>query len=345
MRTESAFPETGPFEALISKSARAVAISHFRPDGDAAGSLMACTRYLRGRGLEVIPVLPCPLADYLKFIAPAGCGLIDYETSPSEVESAIADADLIVCLDFNRLSRTEYLEDMILSAKGRKVLIDHHVEPDTAPFDLVYSSTEVSSACELLYRVLMGMPEVHGDVSNLTLEVAEDLYIGMMTDTNNFANSVSPSTFIMAANLLERGVDKNALQFRVLNNHSEPRMRLMGHLLKDKMEVLPEYGAAYMVLSAEEKEEYSFRPGDAEGFVNLPLTIAGVNLSAFFTECREEGYMRVSLRSRPGTDVNALARGWYNGGGHINAAGGRIALPPAEIAAYFLKSLEEYFGK
>lgn len=345
MRTDTPFPGTGRLDALISKSSRAVTISHFRPDGDAAGSLMACTRYLRGRGLDVTPVLPCPLADYLKFIAPPGSGLIDYETSPAEVDAAIAGADLIFCLDFNRLSRTEYLENQILSAAGAKVLIDHHVEPDTDRFDVVYSSTEVSSACELLYRVLMGMPEIGGDVSNLSLEVAENLYTGMMTDTNNFANSVSPSTFVMAASLLERGVDKNALQFKVLNNHTEPRMRLMGHLLKDKMTLLPRFGAAYMVLTAEEKEMYSFRPGDAEGFVNLPLTIAGVNISAFFTECREEGYVRVSLRSRPGTDVNALARGWYNGGGHINAAGGRIAMPSEEIPAYLLKSLEEFFEK
>ena len=345
MRTDTPFPGTGRLDALISKYSRAVTISHFRPDGDAAGSLMACTRYLRGRGLDVTPVLPCPLADYLKFIAPPGSGLIDYETSPAEVDAAIAGADLIFCLDFNRLSRTEYLENQILSAAGAKVLIDHHVEPDTDRFDVVYSSTEVSSACELLYRVLMGMPEIGGDVSNLSLEVAENLYTGMMTDTNNFANSVSPSTFVMAASLLERGVDKNALQFKVLNNHTEPRMRLMGHLLKDKMTLLPRFGAAYMVLTAEEKEMYSFRPGDAEGFVNLPLTIAGVNISAFFTECREEGYVRVSLRSRPGTDVNALARGWYNGGGHINAAGGRIAMPTEEIPAYLLKSLEEFFEK
>lgn len=345
MRTETAFPETAPLDALISASSRIVTVSHFRPDGDAAGSLMASTLYLRSRGFSVTPVLPCPLADYLKFIAPEGCGLIDFETSPEETEAAIAAADLIICLDFSGLSRTEYLEDAIRSAKARKVLIDHHVAPVEADFDLVFSTTQVSSACELLYRIILNMPDIGRDVSRIPLAVAENLYIGMMTDTNNFANSVSPSTFLMAAELLERGVDKNALQFKVLNNHSEPRMRLMGHLLKEKMTLLPKYGAAFMILTAEEKEEYSFRPGDAEGFVNLPLTIAGVNLSAFFTECREEGYMRVSLRSRPGTDVNALARGWYNGGGHINAAGGRLALPSGEIAAYFLKSLEEYFGK
>ena len=345
MTKETAFPDTSPLEALLSVSSRVVTISHFRPDGDAAGSLMACTLYLRSRGLEVIPVLPCPLADYLAFTAPQGCGLIDYETAPEAVETAISEADLIVCLDFNRLSRTEYLEDAIRAAKARKVLIDHHVAPDREDFDLVYSTVEVSSACELLYRIILNMPGIDRDVSNLPLDIASHLYMGMMTDTNNFANSVSPSTFRMAADLLERGVDKNALQFKVLNNHSEPRMRLMGHLLKDKMTVLPQYGAAFMILSADEKEQYRFRPGDAEGFVNLPLSIAGINISAFFTECPDEGYFRVSLRSRPGTDVNALAKGWYNGGGHINAAGGRLCISTDGIAAYFLKSLEEFFGK
>lgn len=345
MGTETAFPEIAPLEALISGSSRIVTVSHFRPDGDAAGSLMASTLYLRSRGKEVTPVLPCPLAPYLAFITPPGCGLLDFESSPAETEAAVRDADLLLCLDFNRLSRTEYLEETIRSSKAKKVLIDHHLSPDTEDFDLVFSAPGVSSACELLFRVIMNMPDIGNDVSRMPSAVAECLYLGMMTDTNNFANSVSPSTFRMAASLLERGVDRDALQFKVFNNHSEPRMRLMGHLLKDKMTLLPDYGAAFIILDSDEKEAYSFKPGDAEGFVNLPLSISRVDISALFTEFRQEGYVRVSLRSRPGTDVNLLARRWYNGGGHANAAGGRLELPVGEIPAYFLNSLKDYFGR
>lgn len=322
-----------------------VVVSHFKPDGDAVGSLMACCNYLRSRGKAVTPVLPSPLVDYLGFVAPEGCGLLVYQGNESAVDTALSDADAIVCLDFNNLSRTEYLESQISGSRAIKVLIDHHASQDGTQFDLVYASTEVSSTCELLFHILMQMPDVAGDVNRIGMDVANPLYVGMMTDTNNFANSVSPFTFEMGAELLRRGVDKNALQFAVLNNHSEHRMRMMGHLLKDKMQILEGYGAAFMILTAEEKRRYSFCPGDSEGLVNMPLTIAGVNISAFFTECPDDGYVRVSLRSRPGTDVNALASRFYNGGGHVNAAGGRLYIKTDEIPAYFLNSLQSFFQK
>lgn len=333
------------FEEILRRSRNAVAVSHFKPDGDAVGSLMACCHYLRSRGISVTPVLPSPLADYLSFVAPEGCGLLVYQGNETAVDAAVAAADTIICLDFNKLSRTEFLERQISESRAVKVLIDHHASQDGDGFDLVYATTEVSSTCELLFHILMQMPDVAGDVMNLSMDVANSLYVGMMTDTNNFANSVSPSTFGMGAALLSRGVDKNSLQFAVLNNHSEQRMRLMGHLLKDKMVVVPEYGAAYMILTDAEKKEYSFRSGDSEGLVNLPLSIAGVRLSAFFTECADDGYVRVSLRSRPGTDVNALSMASFNGGGHVNAAGGRLYMAPEDIPAYFLDSLRRYFDR
>ena len=337
-------PDIRPLEAIVSKSRRVVAVSHFKPDGDAVGSLTACCNYLRSRGVDVTPVLPSPLAEYLQFVA-EGSGLLIFQDDEDAVNAAIAAADTIICLDFSGLSRTEYLQEQIGVSTAVKVLIDHHASQDASEFDLVYATSEVSSTCELLFWLLMQMPDVAGDVNRLGMDVVNPLSVGMMTDTNNFSNSVSPSTFEMGAALLRRGVDKNALQFAVLNNHSEPRMRLMGHLLKDKMQIVDGYDAAYMVLTAEEKQQYSFKSGDSEGLVNMPLTIAGIRISAFFTECPDDGYIRVSLRSRPGTDVNALARAFYNGGGHVNAAGGRLWLKPEDIPAYFLKSLQEFFGK
>lgn len=344
MKTPFPSPDTAPLEEILRHAKRAAVISHFKPDGDAAGSLMACTLYLRSRGIEVVPILPSPLSHSLAFLAPEGSGLVVYEEDPAAADAAIAAADAIVCLDFNQLSRTEYMENQIKASTAAKVLIDHHVSNCAEEFDLVYSSTAVSSASELLFWVLMRMPDVRDDAANLSIETASCIYAGMMTDTNNFANSVAPSTLEMAARLLERGVDKNGLQFRILNSYTERRMRLMGHLLKDKMTIVEEFGAAYIILTDEEKREYDFHPGDSEGFVNLPLSIAGVRLSAFFTECADEGYFRVSLRSRPGTDVNAFSNAHFNGGGHVNAAGGRLFLPKEEIAAYFLNSLQSHFG-
>jgi len=344
MKTPFPAPDVAPLEEILRNTKRAAVISHFKPDGDAAGSLMACTRYLRSRGIEATPILPSPLSHSLAFLAPEGCGLAVFEQEPEAADAAIAGADTIICLDFNQLSRTEYLEKQIRSAKAAKVLIDHHQSCAAEEFDLVYSSTAVSSACELLFWVLMQMSDVNDDAANLTLETAECLYAGMMTDTNNFANTVTPPTLEMAARLLERGVDKNEIQFKVLNSYSASRMRLMGHILKDNMTLVEEFGASYIILTDEEKRQYNFQPGDSEGLVNLPLTISGVRLSAFFTECADDGYFRVSLRSRPGTDVNAFSNAYFNGGGHICAAGGRLFLPKEEIAAYFLNSLKNHFG-
>jgi phosphoesterase RecJ-like protein len=183
------------------------------------------------------------------------------------------------------------------------------------------------------------MPDVAGDPGRIPLPCAESLYVGMMTDTNNFSNSVFPGTFEMASKLIARGVDTDGLQDKVLNCYSESRTRLMGHMIQDKMVVLPQYGAAYMLLSNREKDLYDFKPGDSEGFVNLPLAIRDVQVSALFTENFDGRYIRVSLRSKSPVNVNSLAVRFFNGGGHRNASGGRLYMPLEEVPACFEKAL------
>ena len=334
--------DTAPFEALIAEARDIVLIGHFNPDGDAVGSVTAAWQYLKTRGKRARIILPSPHPESLAFLEPAEAPILICERDLGEARRMVAAADLLLCLDFNRLARTEYLEDDILASPAKKVLIDHHIAAETDRFDLVYSTTDVSSACELLYRILLAMPDVAGDPSRLSLRCAESLYAGMMTDTNNFSNSVSPGTFEMAARLIARGVDKNALQDKVLNCYSVSRTRLMGHMIQDKMVVLPQYEAAYMLLSNREKEQYDFLPGDSEGFVNLPLAIRDVQVSALFTESPDGTYIRVSLRSKSPVNVNRLAVRSFNGGGHRNASGGRLYIPLEDVPAYFEKALADY---
>ena len=165
----------------------------------------------------------------------------------------------------------------------------------------------------------------------------------MMTDTNNFANSVLPSTFMMASELMELGVDKEWVQKMVFGGYSQSRMRLMGHMLYENMKIFPEYGAALMILTKETKEKFNFADGDSEGFVNLALNIKSVRVSGFFTEGDE--FVRVSLRSKDDFSVNRLARGYFNGGGHERAAGGRLFIPVSQVEEYFIKSLAEFVEK
>ena len=336
--------DTQALEALLRKSVDIVLIGHFNPDGDAVGSVTAAYHYLKGRGKRSRIILPSPYPESMAFLEPepAEDRIVVCETDPDLARQLIAGADLLVCLDFNRLARTEYLEADIAAARAPKVLIDHHLAPETGRFDVILSTTEVSSTCELLWQVLLSLPDVAGDPSRIGLRCAESVYVGLMTDTNNFSNSVYSGTFQTASQLIARGVDKDSLQERVLSSYSVSRLRLMGHMLKTKMVLLPRHQAAYMLLSNKEKNRYHFRPGDSEGFVNLPLSIEGVQISALFTENFDGTYIRVSLRSKGRLNVNRFAARFFNGGGHRNASGGRLFIPLEEVPAYFGQALAEW---
>ena len=332
-------------ERVVADSRKVAVIGHLNPDGDAAGSVSAMCRYLEMRGKEAQAIFPNPVPSHFMFLDKGPRPIMICEGDVAAAAEYVKGCDTIFCLDFNSPGRTEYLKGAILESKGVKVLIDHHLSPEQGVFDHIWSDPDSSSTCELLFWLLLAMPDVGGEPSRLTMDCAEALYLGMMTDTNNFSNSVRPSTFEMASLLIARGVDKTMLQYRVLNSYSHTRIRLMGHLLKDNLRLAERHGAAFMTFSEAEKAEYAFRPGDTEGFVNIPLQIDGVRLSAFFSEDGPGGYVRVSLRSRRGTDVNTFARLFFNGGGHENAAGGRLYMPLSDVPAYFLKSLDDYFAE
>ena len=328
-------------EVLLQKADKVVLVGHFNPDGDAIGSVTAAWQYLHARGKHPRMILPSPYPDNMSFLEPENRAdwIVVCEKEPEKARTLVAEADLIICLDLNRLARTEYLEQDILSARAPKVLIDHHIAAELERFDLALSTVGVSSTCELLFWILMALPDIAGDVQRIPLRCAESLYVGMMTDTNNFSNSVLPGTFEMASKLIARGVDKDGLQEKVLSCYSVSRTRLMGHMIKDKMKVLPRYHTAYMLLSNKEKERYHFQPGDSEGFVNLPLAISTVQVSALFSENGDGRYVRVSLRSKGNINVNQFAARYFNGGGHHNAAGGRLYMPLDAVPAYFEQSL------
>ena len=211
--------------------------------------------------------------------------------------------------------------------------------PDRDSFELWCSETALSSASELVYEVLMTTPVINKDAGKLPAQAAVALMTGMTTDTNNFANSTFPSTLRMAADLIEAGVDRDAIVSNIYQQHRETRMRLMGHILKDLMTITPD-GVAYIVLDKKTLKEYYIEEGDTEGFVNLPLSMAKVKMSLLL---KEDGDMvRVSIRSKKGISANRCSKLHFHGGGHENAAGGRLYIPEditgiREAAAYIEK--------
>ena len=336
-------------DAFIEGAKEIVITAHIHPDGDAAGSTNALLGYLRSRGKDNARIVyPEPLADTISFIAAGTDGrmLLDPLTSPEESMSAIAGADLIFCLDCNSFARTGPLEDAMRSSSARKVLIDHHLAPDTGAFDLVFSTPEVSSACELLYNVLLALPDVGGDVSKLPQPSAEALMAGMTTDTNNFSNSVYPSTFAMASGLLAAGVDRDGILQKLFNEYRENRLRIMGWLLYENM-VITDSGVAYMIITSGTAERFGIMEGETEGFVNMPLAIGRVKMSILL-KIDGNGYFRVSVRSKKGYSSNLCATRYFHGGGHENASGGRLFFPqdipsPDEAAGYVERVTGELF--
>ena len=334
------------FSKMMNASSRVCIVSHIHPDGDAVGSVTAMWSYLREkRGRDAVTVLPHIPQSQLGFISSRSPLVTDEESHEGAI-SEIKKSDLLICLDFNDLSRSGELEACLKEFTGPKILIDHHLNPGEKDFDLCFSKTDTSSTCELLFEILMSMEDIGQDASRLPALCAEALMTGMTTDTNNFANSVFPSTLRMASSLLASGVDRDGILCHLYNEYRENRVRAMSYLL-GKM-VITDNGVAYMILTSGEKTSLDLREGETEAFVNIPLSIDRVRMSVFIRE--DNGFFRVSVRSKKGTSANSFAKRYFHGGGHEQAAGGRLLIPediagPGMAAQYIEKSAARFMNE
>jgi phosphoesterase RecJ-like protein len=323
---------------MLRRSKKVSLIMHVNPDGDAMGASIAlyhCLRVLMPE-LEVVIVSPNRFPEFLKWMEGADNVLV-FRERRKVVKEVIATSDVLICLDFNSLSRLEDLGEFIESTAIPRVLIDHHIDPKKEEFLLIISDVKVSSTSELIFRLAKDI--LPGDIPR---PAADAIMAGMMTDTNMFRdNSSNPETFKVVAELLKMGVDKDKVTSQVFDNFSINRMKLLGFALSEKMVVMPEYHAAYISVSQSELNNFSFQPGDTEGFVNYPLNIRGVNISAYISE-QMDGTIRFSFRSRGAFSVNDFARRHFSGGGHKNAAGGRMETSLDKAIAEYVKQLEYY---
>lgn len=331
---------TAMFAEWIASAGAVCTVCHTRPDGDALGSSAAMYHFLVSLGKRATILLPDAQPPSLDFVLNGTRFISD----PSEAAAELASCDLLICLDFNTFTRTELLEQACRAFTGRKVLIDHHASPVTEDFSLCFSQTEISSTCELLYGILLAMPGIDGNAALLPRQTATALMTGMTTDTNNFANSVYPGTLGMASALLAAGVDRDAILSRLYSSGREERLRALGDILLNRLTVTPE-GAAVIVLPKDVYNGYALLDGETEGFVNIPLEIKDVRLSIFARQ--EDDYFRVSLRSKRGTSARALAMQAFHGGGHEQAAGGRIYIPqdiqsPSEAKAFVVQAAAQF---
>lgn len=321
-------------QKLINRHQKITLISHVNPDGDAIGSSLAMYLFLKQMGKTVTVMTPNDYPGFLKWL-PGSKDLKIYERLGKRSFSYVEQADLLICLDFNAQNRLDALATPFNASNAPKVLIDHHPMPENFT-DILISSTDVSSTAELLYHVL---ERIAPDF--ISKEVAEALFTGILTDTGSFSyNASNPGTYDVVGKLLQKGINKDEINAKIFDNYSIERMRLMGYCLHERMEVFPDYHAAFIPLSRKDMEKFNFRTGDSEGFVNLPLSIKGVIFTALFTE--RKTFTKASFRSKGAFDVNSFARDNFSGGGHLNAAGGYMEASLEETLEAFRLLLPKY---
>ena len=315
---------------------KVVILSHTNPDGDAIGSSIAWGEALKHAGHTVSCIVPNKYPYYLGWMTGAENVLL-YNQDSEQAAKVIAEAELIFCLDFHSISRLDALgEEVARNTSAKRVLIDHHLNP-SEQFDVMFSHPESSSTAYLVYCI---MTALWGEKS-ITKEQAEVLYVGMMTDTGNFSfSTLTPDLFRAVAVLAETGIDIPKIYNNVYNSFTEGRARLFGYVINRKMKTLRKGTVAHLSITEEEMRRFWFQQGDSEGFVNYPLTIKKMRMSAMFTEHKD--FIRVSLRSRGAVDVNTFAARYFEGGGHHNAAGGKSYVSMAETIARFEAAVEEY---
>ncbi len=323
---------------LLEEKSDVLITTHYNPDGDAIGSSLALYHFLSSLGIKSTVLIPNELPSFLQWMPGVDDAVIYVENS--EIADNLLDsADLIFCMDYNGLGRVKLFTDQLRAANAIRILIDHHVQPEN-DFNLIFSEIGVSSTSELLYQII----QETGHVASITKEMAECLFVGIMTDTGSFSFACNrPETFEIAANLIKTGLDVEKVHRMVYDTYSESRMRLLGHCLSTNMKILPEHATAYIWLTKEDLEKYDYQQGDTEGVVNYALSIENVAVAALFTE--RDDRVRVSLRSKGEFSVNEFARAHFNGGGHRNAAGGDVFKNMPETLAWFEMLLPAYSGE
>lgn len=320
----------------VEKGESFVIVTHVTPDGDAIGSSLGLYHFLNEFGKDNVKVVvPNDFPAFYKWM-PEAEDILIYEKYPEFAEQLIENADVIFCLDFNEPKRIDKLAPAVVAAEGRKVMIDHHLNPDDF-CRVTISYPEISSTSEMVFRFICRM----GMFEYINKAAAECIYTGMMTDTGAFTfNSNVPEIYTIIGELIKKGIDKDLIYRKVNQVYSESRLRLMGYTLYEKMKLYPGKHTALLTLKQEELKRFKYSTGDTEGFVNLPLSINHTVFSVFIRQDKDS--IKVSLRSSGNFPCNEFAARYFDGGGHKNASGGEFFGTMEDAVLAFEKGLEAF---
>ena len=333
------FEEINSVKALLSKPQKIVIVPHKNPDGDAIGSTLALWHFLRNNGQDATVIVPNDYPRFLKWM-PGNEHIINFEHKNTEAKEKISGATIIFTLDFNHLGRVGQMQPELENAESTFIMIDHHQEPaDYAK--ITYSDVTMSSTCEMVYTFI----EKLGEIQNITSEIANCVYAGIMTDTGSFKfASTTSRTHRVIADLIDKGAENTKIHHAIYDTNTPDRLHLLGCALKN-MVILEKYRTAYITLTQEELDAHDYKKGDTEGFVNYGLTLDGIIFAVIFIENKEEGIIKISFRSVGDFSVNEFARKHFQGGGHDNAAGGKSDESMEKTTEFFESLLPNYTDK
>ncbi len=321
---------------LLAKPQKIVVIGHKNPDGDAIGSCLGLSFFLKSLGHSSTVLMPNDFPNFLKWM-PGVDGIVIYEKETKKSTELLEQADLIFTLDFNSLDRVGDLQAPLEKSDAKFVMIDHHQQP--ADYAVAtYSDVAMSSTAEMVFHFMDAL----GETKKLSKEIATNLYTGIMTDTGSFRfPSTTPTTHRIIAELIEAGAEGDTIYQNIYDTNSPDRMKLLGVALNN-LNILTDYNTAYITLTQKELDDHDFKKGDTEGFVNYALSVDGIVFAAIFIENKQEKIVKMSFRSKGDFSVNDFARNHYSGGGHINAAGGKSSQSLNKTITEFISILPRY---
>jgi phosphoesterase RecJ-like protein len=311
--------EIKQLKTFLSTKRNIVIVTHWSPDGDAMGSSLGLYNFLKHFRHRVTVITPNSYPVFLHWL-PGNKNVVVYSEKTSLAKKLVAKADMIFCLDFNSLRRLEKLGDDVGASRARKMIIDHHVQPDDFA-NYLYHDVKACSTSELLVEFIQEL----GYSKVINKAMASCLYTGIMTDTGSFRfPSTTAKTHRIVAFLIEAGANNSGIYEKVFDTNSADSVKLLGYCLGEKLKIFPEYRTGFISLSKDEMQRFNYQKGDTEGVVNYALSIKGIRFAVFIVE--RDGIIKMSFRSKGSFDVNKFARRHFDGGGHVNAAGGMSQL-------------------
>ncbi|MEN9938612.1 MAG: hypothetical protein RLZZ387_5191 [Chloroflexota bacterium] len=315
-----------PFAELIARANRILLLTHVSPDGDAIGSLLGMWHALRALGKDATPLALPPIPFYAEWLP--GIDQVQLYRRGAE----LPPCDLVMMLDTASPSRTGtiYEEHAAALAGLPLAIVDHHVTNDgLGSLNLINPAS--ASTCELLYGLFSAM-----DLPILP-ELATCLLLGHTTDTQSYQTSATtPRALRTGADLLGLGADHASVVREVYYALPASSAKLMGLTL---VGLRAEPGIAWARVTRAMMQESGAEDEAADEVIRVLQRIGEAQVLALFKE-RADGTTKLSLRSRPPLNVAQLAQRW-GGGGHVQAAGATLLMPPAEAETEVLPLLRE----